>query len=352
MNDLANNWISPGSIALIAASAILSAAIAIYIDTRYYGSTAMVITPLNNFLYNSNTDNLAKHGLHPRYTHVLINLPQLLGPYLLFLRPQLSIPFLSAVSGTAILSIFGHQEARFLLPAVPLLLTTAKFPNILLHHSVRRRVLFTVFAGFNLALAMLFGVYHQGGVVTTQAVHVGPRLVHTSDVVWWRTYSPPEWLLGRNSDQVGFLHRGGVDDIAVIRELVAESKSFTGVRIWDMMGSDEEIVQELIAMIVSDQSKHPDKDIMLVAPLSSSGLYRFLDNSSLPFHLHLDYSFARHINMDDIGVDYEEARYYKRIEAVDGREEVDTELGLWDKVLAVIMQNRPGLGVWTIVPRK
>lgn len=44
----------------------------------------IVITPLNNLLYNMNVDNLAQHGLHPRYTHFAINLPLLFGPLAVF----------------------------------------------------------------------------------------------------------------------------------------------------------------------------------------------------------------------------------------------------------------------------
>lgn len=50
----------------------------------------IVLTPLNNLVYNLNVDNLAKHGIHPRYTHLLINLPLLFGP-LAFL-PFLNLP--------------------------------------------------------------------------------------------------------------------------------------------------------------------------------------------------------------------------------------------------------------------
>jgi phosphatidylinositol glycan class Z len=44
----------------------------------------IVVTPLNNLLYNLNVDNLAQHGLHPRYTHFAINLPLLFGPLAIF----------------------------------------------------------------------------------------------------------------------------------------------------------------------------------------------------------------------------------------------------------------------------
>ena len=41
-----------------------------------YLDKAPVITPLNNIRYNSQTSNLAEHGLHPHYQHFLVNLPQ------------------------------------------------------------------------------------------------------------------------------------------------------------------------------------------------------------------------------------------------------------------------------------
>jgi phosphatidylinositol glycan class Z len=39
-----------------------------------------VLTPLNSLLYNMKADNLAHHGLHPRFTHLLVNFPMLFGP--------------------------------------------------------------------------------------------------------------------------------------------------------------------------------------------------------------------------------------------------------------------------------
>lgn len=44
----------------------------------------IVITPLNNLLYNMNTENLSLHGIHPRYTHFAINMPLLYGPLFIF----------------------------------------------------------------------------------------------------------------------------------------------------------------------------------------------------------------------------------------------------------------------------
>lgn len=48
------------------------------LNIRWKGS--FIFTFLNNLLYNTNADNLAIHGLHPRYTHILVNFPLLYGP--------------------------------------------------------------------------------------------------------------------------------------------------------------------------------------------------------------------------------------------------------------------------------
>ena len=105
------------------------------------------------------TENLAQHGLHPRYLHFIVNLPMLCGPLTIYLyyhgflkRNAFGnknynkknkkyddgeiIPIekyqsfhintllaLCALSGMVILSLAPHQEARFLLPLVfPILL--------------------------------------------------------------------------------------------------------------------------------------------------------------------------------------------------------------------------------------
>ena len=41
---------------------------------------SLLLTPLTNYLYNSNPTNVAFHGLHPRYLHLTVNLVMMLGP--------------------------------------------------------------------------------------------------------------------------------------------------------------------------------------------------------------------------------------------------------------------------------
>ncbi|CAO3598750.1 unnamed protein product [Absidia cylindrospora] len=49
-----------------------------WLHIRWDGT--FTLTLLNNLKYNMNVDNLALHGLHPRYTHLLVNFPLLYGP--------------------------------------------------------------------------------------------------------------------------------------------------------------------------------------------------------------------------------------------------------------------------------
>jgi phosphatidylinositol glycan class Z len=71
-------------------SGIPATVIFILIDSFYYGYLTMseirelkvglnnfVVTPLNFIKYNINTKNLSEHGLHPRYLHLLVNVPLL-----------------------------------------------------------------------------------------------------------------------------------------------------------------------------------------------------------------------------------------------------------------------------------
>jgi phosphatidylinositol glycan class Z len=182
---------------------LLTTILAISLDTSFYTSPGTpitlrtlvsqpIITPLNSFLYNSASSNLALHGTHPFYQHLLGNLPQLLGPasLLLFLHPpRFTLPLISAISGILVLSLYSHQEARFLIPTIPLILSSVRLPA----SSRFTKPFLLVWIAFNAILGLLMGVYHQGGVVPTQLfLSTQPD---ATQALWWRTYSPPIWLL-------------------------------------------------------------------------------------------------------------------------------------------------------------
>lgn len=73
--------------------AIVSFYLCAVTDTKFYarlaqatgtkvatvGGTRWVIAPINALVYNAKTDNVAQHGLHPRWLHAAVNLPMMVG---------------------------------------------------------------------------------------------------------------------------------------------------------------------------------------------------------------------------------------------------------------------------------
>ncbi|GAB7347901.1 hypothetical protein MBLNU459_g5424t1 [Dothideomycetes sp. NU459] len=263
-----------------------------HVQLRQLHKTA-VITPLNNFIYNFDSSNLAKHGLHPYYQHVIANLPQLLGPALplLFLHRR-SIALYSAVCGIAVLSCFKHQEARFLLPAVPLILSSVKLPQHL------TSLWMTSWVIFNACLGILMGVYHQGGVVPAQ-LWVGAQ-ADVTQTFWWKTYSPPTYLLGSEKT-----------------ELITT----------DLMGMRGDLMMK-------ELSKHTkcglNSTTLLLAPLSATFLDQYIvedKQSSRPGSINLEelWRYRNHLNLDDMDFGDD---------------------GVWPTISRVI--GRRGIGAWKV----
>ncbi|KAJ2910094.1 alpha 1,2 mannosyltransferase, partial [Coemansia aciculifera] len=88
-------------------------------------------------------------------------------------RPMQAVAAASAIGGLAALSVAPHQEARFLLPALPgLAIWCAPTASGLR----RRGWWWALWIGFNAVLFAVFGVVHQAGVV--------PVVAHLSRSVW------------------------------------------------------------------------------------------------------------------------------------------------------------------------
>ncbi|KAF8944516.1 alpha 1,2 mannosyltransferase [Haplosporangium gracile] len=95
---------------------------------------SLTVTMWNNLQYNLDKDNLALHGLHPRFFHLLLNFPVLFGNLAwigvttiiskVMARDWSSRSKLvtaltySGICGMAVLSSMPHQEARFLTPLI------------------------------------------------------------------------------------------------------------------------------------------------------------------------------------------------------------------------------------------
>ncbi|GAB7362381.1 hypothetical protein MBLNU230_g2706t1 [Neophaeotheca triangularis] len=261
------------SIMLLAGFVALVYALAL--DTDFYTKGTInpfnlyetaVVTPYNNFRYNLDPSNLAKHGLHPYWQHSGPNLVQLLGPalVLLFLSSRKNILTWSALTGTSILSCFRHQEARFLLPAVPLLLASIKMPVKHTSIWIGSWVIFNILAG------VLFGTYHQAGVVPAQSWIA--QQDNISHVFWWKTYSPPRWLLdGKNVE--------------------TRTTDLMGMKAWGMVGY-------LYGVISCEESG----STLLVAPSSAPFLDPWVGSEEFLDGIRLSELWATraHIGLDDL----------------------------------------------------
>ena len=139
------------------------------------------------------------------------------------------------------------------------------------------------------------GAYHQGGVVPMQ-IQIS-TLDDVKQVFWWKSYSPPIWLLdGKN----------------------------TNLTTTDLMGMQKEaMVQELLASV--NCAAKGNEGVFLVAPDSATFVDKFIRSanvSSSPpkFHeLYLEerWRYSRHLNLDDM--DFGDDGFWKTLKRVVGR---------------------------------
>ncbi|MPC16064.1 GPI mannosyltransferase 4-like [Portunus trituberculatus] len=208
-------------------------------DSFYYGAItttellfwnvtarSFVVTPVNFVLYNAQGDNLAVHGLHPNYLHLLVNVPMLHGvlgllglwsvsKYLVALttgamtkKPKVfslaTMLLASFIVPVLLLSLVPHQEARFLLPTLlPLVLLHSDDVLILTGRRIKmtKHFFFLSWHVWNILCVAFFGFLHQGGVTKTLMQvhqHALQRPPHiNSHVLFSAMYTPPTFLLVR-----------------------------------------------------------------------------------------------------------------------------------------------------------
>lgn len=320
---------------------------------RNLSSSKFIITPLNNLLYNLQTDNLALHGIHSRFHHVLVNIPELLGPVVILLfslRYVKSIPFQSALSGIFLLSLVQHQEARFLLPAIPLLFCCLDF-SIIPHNF--RKTFFAIWVGFNVVMGVLMGAFHQGGIIPAQVYlseltsqqqkletaewqnktqslccpkvsdifltrETSPaqtnselsesdgnadddeKIYHISGVtntdyiiLWWKTYSPPIWMLGKPINSVDIIDPiesipGGGENWARYRPILdfldtLDEDKDNNDRI--QYGEDNEDEEE-----IEGYGEDIDSSLITTTKSMASGGFEIVENATLNTQGHRQFS--------------------------------------------------------------
>ncbi|KAH7321636.1 GPI mannosyltransferase 4 [Rhexocercosporidium sp. MPI-PUGE-AT-0058] len=298
-------------LALLAAicSALLTTFIAIYVDTQFYSEHSVTwsylfshptITPLNNYKYNLQTSNLAAHGLHPWYQHILFNLPQLLGPAapLLVLGMHPSLRLYSAIAGIVVLSFFQHQEARFLLPTIPLILSSIQLPK----NKTHLRLWAGTWILFNAFFGILMGVYHQGGIVPTQVFL--SKQPDATQAIWWKTYSPPVWLLNGKNEVLTTHDIMGMEGPLMLRELGA-------------LATCHKPSENATAYLEEKEGTY------LITPLSATFLDPYTSNQESSLHFQEVWQYRQHLNLDDL--DFGDDGFWNTLNRVIGRR----GLGAW-----------------------
>lgn len=244
-------------------------------DSHYFGylqKRQFVVTPVNFILYNLDTSSLKEHGLHPRMTHFLINMPLLYGPLVLALyafivhavikrkfvvcaRILLSrrreegkgsddyqayliwnMLLCSCLAPVLLLSFIPHQEPRFISPVlVPLAVI---FSQSLFRPPFTPLRLLS-WCLWNILGCALFGILHQGGVYPClahlqQYLHnaKSQTLNTTYHVTFYHTYMPPQHLLAWPMH--GHVNKGGCHH---------------SISLYDLKGSSEHALQKHLEMI-------------------------------------------------------------------------------------------------------
>ncbi|XP_072264286.1 GPI mannosyltransferase 4 isoform X1 [Pyxicephalus adspersus] len=216
----------------------------------------IILTPFNFLHYNLNPNNLAEHGIHPPITHLVVNSLMLFG--FLHLSAVFSginllkkriwpnynphntecerisshearLLLFYFVPLTA-LSLFNHQEPRFL---IPLLL-----PLVLLVSSYSRTTkIKCVIVVFNVLGALFFGCLHQAGIIPSlfhiqnilQCTSSSGNLSHHHTILFTHTYMPPHYLLNLRKGQtsVDIIDLAGFDKDKLCQELQAIQEDLT-----------------------------------------------------------------------------------------------------------------------------
>ncbi|CCK69560.1 glycosylphosphatidylinositol-alpha 1,2 mannosyltransferase KNAG_0C04580 [Huiozyma naganishii CBS 8797] len=283
------------SLIVICGSTLCSSCIFVLFDTYLYQTQTLTFAPLNNLLYNVKLSNLSEHGLHPRYTHLLVNLPQLLGPAV-FLFPVYyrkigsnikSLPSLSVISGLVTLSLFQHQEARFLIPIVPLALLLCSKVN------QNRKGFLMVWLIFNMVMGLIIGCFHQAGIIKVLNYYYREQQTRNNFGVhiWWKTYMPPTWMYMCDNLTTS------TTNIVNGTELLDEIKfDITSQHVVDLKGADLELLDSALTNFLQRNDR-----VNLIAPASvKTRLMRYLNETS--FKVTEDYHTFDHLDLDHFDV--------------------------------------------------
>jgi phosphatidylinositol glycan class Z len=173
-------------------------------------------------MYNMNPRNLALHGVHRPWTHLFVNLPLLYGLLPFVAMHKMFTSWLPSIGDNRpvkldarvdyvmmaaflfpvlFLSLFHHQEPRFLVPLLFPLVFVAH--DQFFKHGIGAKALLVSWIVANGLLAYFYGVVHQAGV-SPMLIYVSRnmhrRAGHRLHLVSTYSYPMPQFLLKNNPD--------------------------------------------------------------------------------------------------------------------------------------------------------
>lgn len=161
------------------------------------------------------------------------------------------------------------------MPAVPLILSSIRLPKRYV------RTWIGAWLTFNVVFGVLMGVYHQGGVVPAQIFL--SKQENIKRAYYWKTYSPPIWLVNGNA---------------------------TGTEIVNLMGAPGEDVTKILSAKAPcmkhrglGPNLHAPGSIVLAAPNSVTFLDPILTGDTRSdLRLTEIWSHRKHLNLDDLDI--------------------------------------------------
>ncbi|KAI8606153.1 Alg9-like mannosyltransferase family-domain-containing protein [Dissophora ornata] len=312
-----------------------------WLSLSYKGS--LTVTMFNNLRYNMDEKNLAEHGLHPRFFHLLLNFPVLFGNLALIAVTTIAQKIMagqwksesklvtaltySGICGISFLSAMPHQEARFLTPLIlPLVISLSG------RISKLGRKFWPLWLLANGVMAIIFGLAHQSGLVPAMGLiqhqtlgsqdckevssagnhilcltypsqqglfHVNDGNIYTTHVVFYKTYMPPRHLLGYNASaaeshgvKLTVSDWRGKSQTEVLSDLSDVKTTSASVDKALLKSAKEQRGQRAVLFRKTGPSQY--ERTILVAPAT-------VDFSDEEFHETRD-EFAWHANFDQIDV--------------------------------------------------
>ena len=251
----------------------------------------ITVTPLNFVLYNTQSGSLAEHGIHPRFTHFAINVPVLFSVlsvgffydiYWWFVtavfrhwklvstyRRQLML-LMCCITPVGLLSIFPHQEPRFLIPLLPI------FAALYGHKITTARWRLTLWIISNIAGCLFYGSVHQAGVMPCLGHLQQTKSPTDRHVIFWHTYTAPQHLL----------------------MLPQQSFDIQDTRHTSLTSLEGKSVEDLIHHLILVNSSRTEKPEVLVAVPSSEHHYLVCRAAEAGIRLNVNQSFWPHLSIE------------------------------------------------------